>query len=57
MEPTEVLADLQLQLLPAAAETGSQTAELQNVHAAEYAPPTPIDQQNIEASILQERHH
>ena len=48
MEPTEVLADLQLQLVPAAAEAESQTAELEIVHPAEYAPPTPIDQQRRE---------
>jgi hypothetical protein len=41
MEPTEVLADLQLQLLPAAAETGGgQTSG--------HAPPSPIDQQRRE---------
>jgi hypothetical protein len=48
MEPREVLADLQLQLLPAAAEAGSQTAEPEIVHTAEYAPPTQIDQQRGE---------
>ena len=40
-----MLADLQLQLVPAAAEAESQTADLQIVHPAEYAPSTPIDQQ------------
>ena len=35
LEPTEVLVDLQLQLLPAASKAES-------LHTAEYAPPTPI---------------
>ena len=47
--PTEVLPNLQVQLLPGAAEPESQTSELEIVHTtAEYAPPTPIEQQRRE---------
>jgi len=56
VEPTEVLADLQLQLVPAAAEAVGQTSELEIVYPAEYAPPTPIDQQRREGFCTRDIH-